>query len=79
MHRISEAPDKTRYELNAIVDTGSYDAVGKRIQIPVSILEIPQLPPVAMNLGDQIVLHPIDKIEFEYILQKQISFKEYNG
>jgi len=62
--------------LYSIDSPGGWYVIG---QIPVSILEIPQLPPVAMNLGDQIVLHPIDKIEFEYILQKQISLKEYNG
>jgi KipI family sensor histidine kinase inhibitor len=62
--------------LYSVDSPGGWHVVG---QIPISILVIPQLPPVEMNLGDQIILHPIDQIEFENILQKQISLKEYNG
>ena len=62
--------------LYSIDSPGGWHVVG---QIPISILKFTQLPPVEMNLGDKIVLHPIDQIEFEIILQKQISLKEYNG
>ena len=62
--------------LYSIDSPGGWHVVG---QIPISILEIPQLPPVKMNLGDQIFLHPIDQIEFENILQNQFSLKTYNS
>jgi len=62
--------------LYSIDSPGGWHVVG---QIPISVLAIPQLPPVEMNLGDQIKLHSIDQTEFENILQKQISLKEYNS
>ncbi|MFK8009853.1 MAG: carboxyltransferase domain-containing protein [Saprospiraceae bacterium] len=62
--------------LYSIDSPGGWHVIG---QIPISVLNIPQLPPVEMNLGDQIILHPIDQNEFENILKKQISLKEYNG
>ncbi|MFK7773567.1 MAG: carboxyltransferase domain-containing protein [Saprospiraceae bacterium] len=62
--------------LYSIDSPGGWHVVG---QIPISILDIPQLPPVEMNLGDQIKLHPIDQIEFKNILQKQMSLTAYNN
>ncbi len=62
--------------LYSIDSPGGWHVIG---QIPISILKISQLPPLKMNVGDQIILHPIDEMEFENILKKQISLKEYNG
>lgn len=62
--------------LYSIDSPGGWHVIG---QIPISILEIPQLPPVEMNVGDHIILHPINQFEFDNILQKRISLKEYNG
>ena len=62
--------------LYSIDSPGGWHVIG---QIPISILEIPKLPPLELNLGDRIILRPIDQLEFENILQKQISLKEYNG
>lgn len=55
---------------------GGWQVIG---QTPVSILKKSQLPPVDINLGDQITLHPIDQMEYENLLKKNISLKEYNG
>ena len=62
--------------LYSIDSPGGWQVIG---QTPISILEIPQLPPVEMNLGDRIKLKAIDATEFENILQKKITLKEYNG
>lgn len=62
--------------LYSIDSPGGWHVVG---QIPISILKIPQLPPVEMNVRDQIILYPINQIEFENIQQKQISLKKYNS
>ena len=62
--------------LYSIDSPGGWHVIG---QIPITILKTSQLPPVDMNLGDQIKLHPIEKVEFENLLRKNISLKEYNG
>ncbi len=62
--------------LYSIDSPGGWHVIG---EIPISILNTSQLPPVDMNLGDQIKLHPIKKEEFETLLKKNISLKEYNG
>lgn len=62
--------------LYSIDSPGGWHVIG---QIPISILKTTQLPPVDMNLGDQIKLQPIDKVEFENLLEKNTSLKEYNG
>jgi KipI family sensor histidine kinase inhibitor len=62
--------------LYSIDSPGGWHVIG---QIPISILNTSQLPPVDMNLGDLIKLDPIDKEEFENLLKRNISLKEYNG
>ena len=49
---------------------GGWHVIG---QIPISILNTSQLPPVDMDLGDQIKLNSIDQREFETISKKNIS------
>jgi len=61
--------------LYSIDSPGGWHVIG---EIPISLLEIPNLPPIEINLNDKIKLQPIDKTEFENILQKQISLKKYN-
>lgn len=60
--------------LYSLDSPGGWHVIG---QIPFSLLEIPKLPPVALNLGDKIRLHPIEKKEYDKLLEKQISLKEY--
>lgn len=62
--------------LYSIDSPGGWHVIG---QIPISILKTSQLPPVDINLGDQLKLHPIAKEEFEELLKKNISLKDYNG
>ncbi len=62
--------------LYSIDSPGGWHVIG---QSPISILETSTLPPVQMDVGDQIELFQIDENEFEKLLKKQISLKEYNA
>jgi len=61
--------------LYSIASPGGWHVIGR---LPISVLEVPNLPPVAMNLGDRIKLHPIEKEEYEFLLTQKISLKKYN-
>lgn len=62
--------------LYSLESPGGWHVVG---QLPIGLLKIPDLPPMALNLGDKIRLHPIEKQEYDDLLQKQISLEEYNA
>jgi len=60
----------------SIASPGGWNVIGK---FPISVLEIQALPPVALNLGDQIKLEAISESDFQNISRKQITLKEYNA
>ena len=62
--------------LYSIESPGGWFVIGRT---PIPILEIPKLPPVALNLKDEIILHPILQLEYEQLLKKKISLKQYNS
>lgn len=55
---------------------GGWHVIG---QLPIPVLQLPQIPPVPLNLGDKINLEPISKQKYESLLQQKISLKEYNA
>jgi KipI family sensor histidine kinase inhibitor len=61
------------YSLNS---PGGWNVIG---QVPISLLKIPELPPVAINLGDKLILHSIEKEAYNELLAQQISLQEYNA
>lgn len=54
--------------LYSIASPGGWHVIG---QIPKPVLQLPQLPPVALNLGDSVQLYSIDLDEYENLLQEQ--------
>lgn len=60
----------------SIDSPGGWHVIGKT---PVSILKSNELPPVEINLRDQIKLEFINEKKYQEILSKSISLKEYNG
>ena len=60
--------------LYSLDSPGGWHVIGKT---PLSLLEMQELPPLALNLGDKIKLHAIDKSEYEHLLQQQLSLKAY--
>ena len=48
--------------LYALDSPGGWNVIGKT---PISMLQIPNLPPVAVNLGDKIKLQAISASEYE--------------
>lgn len=61
--------------LYSIASPGGWNVIGR---LPIPVLEVPNLPPVAMNLGDKIKLHSIDQHEYESLLTQKITLKDYN-
>jgi len=59
----------------SIDSPGGWHVIG---QLPISILEIPSLPPVIFNPNDKIHLVKIDKKDFAIFSQKKITLKEFN-
>lgn len=60
--------------LYSLDSPGGWHVIG---QLAIPILEIPNLPPVTLNLGDKINLRSINKREYDELVEKQISLKEY--
>ena len=58
--------------LYSISSPGGWYVIGR---IPIPILQIPQIPPVQLQLGDHIRLKAIDTTEFERLSQQEISDK----
>ena len=52
---------------------GGWQVIGK---MPVSLLQIPHLPPMKVNLGDKIKLRAVEKDDFAQILKQNISLAE---
>ncbi|GLR18023.1 5-oxoprolinase subunit B family protein [Portibacter lacus] len=61
--------------LYAIDSPGGWHVIGKT---PISILDITGLPPVPMNLEDQVQIVEISKLEFEKIKAEKMTLGEYN-
>ncbi len=62
--------------LYALDSPGGWHVIG---QMPIPILQIPDLPPVTLNPGDKIRLRSIEASEYKYLLNQPISLKEYNA
>lgn len=55
---------------------GGWNVIGK---LPLSLLQIPELPPVPLNLGDQLQFESISQQEYDALLNSSSSLKSYNG
>ena len=62
--------------LYSIASPGGWYVVG---YTPIPVLQIPNLPPVVLNLGDTIILQSIEKLEYERLLEENISLTQYNS
>lgn len=62
--------------LYALGSPGGWHVIG---QMPIPILQLPELPPVLLNPGDHIRLEPIDQSTYQKLLEQPISLKEYNA
>lgn len=62
--------------LYALDSPGGWHVIG---QVPVSILQIPQLPPLPLNLEDQIKCVQITSEEFTQINAQQLNLIAYNA
>ena len=62
--------------LYALDSPGGWHVVGKT---PISTLQLPQLPPVPLNLGDRLTLHAIGKPEYDILKLRQLTLQEYNA
>jgi len=60
----------------SIASPGGWNVIGK---FPISVLQIQALPPVVLNLGDQIKLEAISKSDYQHISRKRPNLKEYNA
>lgn len=61
------------YALNS---PGGWHVVGKS---PISVLQIPQIPPVIFSLNDRLRFVPIQEKEYNSILNHRLSLEEYNA
>jgi len=62
--------------LYALNSPGGWNVIGK---CPISLLQIPQTPPVAVQLGDQLQLEVISKRDYQSIQKYTPSIIEYNA
>jgi len=62
--------------LYALDSPGGWQVIG---HMPLSILQIPKLPPLVLNLGDKLKIQAIDKAKYEQLLQHPISLNAYNA
>jgi len=62
--------------LYSLPSPGGWQVIG---QIPLSILRIPEVPPLAVRLGDQIRLQSISKDQFEALSQQSITLANYQN
>lgn len=60
----------------SIDSPGGWHVIG---QLPISILDLEGLPPVALNLEDKVQLESIGEQEYERLSKLHISLKEYNA
>lgn len=58
----------------AINSPGGWHVIGK---IPISMLEIKDLPPIPLNPGDRIKLKAIDFIEFDRIKSENLTLNDF--
>ena len=61
--------------LYAINSPGGWNVIGKT---PLSILDLKTLPPVKVNLGDQVVLESIDEDTYQKLTKKKMNLNTYN-
>lgn len=62
--------------LYSIASPGGWYVVGR---VPIPILQLPEIPPVTLRLGEQIQLESISLREFERLAQQKISLQTYNN
>jgi KipI family sensor histidine kinase inhibitor len=62
--------------LYALDSPGGWHVIG---QTPVSILQMPQLPPVPLHPGDRLQICSISKAAFDELETNKISLIQYNG
>jgi len=62
--------------LYALDSPGGWHVIGK---LAIPVLQIPELPPLPVNLGDTLRFRSITKAEYEELLAHPISLTEYNA
>ena len=62
--------------LYSLDSPGGWHVIG---QTPISLLKIPDTPPLALNLCDSLQLHPIDETEYTDLCAQNISIHDYNA
>ncbi len=62
--------------LYSLPSPGGWHVVG---QIPIPLLQLPELPPVALQLGDRIHLKGITREEYETIRLENLTIQSYNA
>ncbi|MEM6967669.1 MAG: carboxyltransferase domain-containing protein, partial [Bacteroidota bacterium] len=60
----------------SIDSPGGWHVIG---QLPISVLNLTDLPPVAFNLEDKVILQPISAAAFEQLASQKISLKAYHA
>ena len=55
---------------------GGWHVLGR---IPIPLLDLSSLPPVVMNLGDQIRLEAINESRYQTLLEASINIQKYNS
>lgn len=59
----------------SLASPGGWNVVGR---LPIPVLNLPGIPPVDLNLSDQLKLEVIDEKRFHQLKSSSISLKEYN-
>jgi len=62
--------------LYSIESPGGWYVIG---QTPIPILQLPELPPVSLNLGDKIILVSITSEVYQNLSEQSLSLKAYNA
>lgn len=55
---------------------GGWNVIGR---LPISVLHLPQIPPVELNLSDVLSLEEISETDYKSLKSSALTLKEYNG